>query len=215
MLDWGQEVELWMYFDDFREVEGVVLAHRIEMEYGIRHVVREIGEVKLNSTLDPALFLMPPTEGMAPLMSLAGEWDVKIESRQSPRAPWAESHTTSTIEPLLGGALLEERFTYDQDGAPVNAVRTRSHDRFDDVYRLTHADDQTSHLNIFEGRLEEGRLVATNEVSATTREAFGQVFLDRQILHDIGPDGFQLDWEISMDGGDSWFLTTKYTYTRK
>ena len=40
--DFGQEMDLWTYFSDFRDVQGIVNPHRIEMEYGTRHVVREV-----------------------------------------------------------------------------------------------------------------------------------------------------------------------------
>jgi len=50
--------------------------------------------------------------------------------RAFPGAPWVSKQTTSTIAKALQGGLLEERFTYVDDGVPVEILRTWSYDRF-------------------------------------------------------------------------------------
>lgn len=90
-----------------------------------------------------------------------------------------------------------------------------SYDRFSGLYRLTQMDDFTSHLNVFEGRMEGGRLTATNERTATVWKLGETTFHERQAIYDVGPDGFKIDGEQSTDGGKTWVHNTRLTYTRR
>ncbi len=146
---------------------------------------------------------------------LAGEWELTIETPPSEEGqPWQTTPTTSTITPVLDGALLEERFTVDRLFGPVTVVRQRSWDRFREVYRFTHADDSTAQLKVFEGLLEEGRLTVSNASTGTASRVGDTEILERQVTYDIGPDGFRDDWQRSTDGGETWLVTARYAYAR-
>jgi hypothetical protein len=47
------------YFSDFRTVDGLVIPHRIEREYGARHTVTKVEKVRLNPELEDGVFAMP------------------------------------------------------------------------------------------------------------------------------------------------------------
>jgi hypothetical protein len=49
----------WTYFSDFRTVEGLVIPHREDREYGIRHVGLTIEKVRVNPEIDPERFKRP------------------------------------------------------------------------------------------------------------------------------------------------------------
>jgi hypothetical protein len=55
-LDLPDPVDRWTYYSDFRAVEGLVIAHRQDQEYGIRHVSLTVEKVQVNPEIDPARF---------------------------------------------------------------------------------------------------------------------------------------------------------------
>lgn len=55
----GENIPQRAYFLEFRTVEGLVIPHRIEKEFGARHSVLEVGKVLVNPALDDGVFKMP------------------------------------------------------------------------------------------------------------------------------------------------------------
>ncbi len=214
--DFGREVEGKTWFSDFREVAGVRLPFYVESEFDIRHRVLEIDSVEINPELDDALFAMPVPAGMRPLAPLAGEWKVKIEQRPREDVPWRESAGDARIESLAHGGLLAEVFAYEAgDGTPVEVRRQWSHDVYQDRYRVTAFVDWDSHLRVFEGALEDGKLVLTDLETGTAAVRPGRDTAFRRItLSGIGDEGFTLETETSSDAGETWTLVRRYTYTR-
>lgn len=211
-----QETTERAYYDDFRVVDGLTLPHYIEKEYGARHVVLSWDAIEVNPTLVAETFRRPLPSGMERLRPLVGTWELDIESRFAPQAPWAKATTTSTIEALLEGAYLVEHFDYVIGDRANEVVRVRTYDRFDDAFRFTHSDDFTSHLDIFTGTADADgeRITLSNESTGTAAEIGGSTVLERQHTYDITPQGFKIDWERSTDGGETWFVATRYTYKR-
>lgn len=162
--DFGQPAEARTWFDDFRPVAGVMIPHVVESQYFIRHRRLEIEAVEANPELPAGLFSMPPLAGMAKIAAMAGDWQVKVEFKPHPRAPWQDGGVTeATVAPRLGGAALDETIVAAPFGRTVRTERTWTWDRFTDRYRIASLDDYTSHLNVFEGGWgEDGRLVAGN-----------------------------------------------------
>jgi outer membrane lipoprotein-sorting protein len=213
--EYGQVMEKQTWFSDYRKVKGLVLPHRMDQEFGTRYELLQLEKVRVNFDVDEALFRMPPPEGMEPLAALAGAWDLKIETRADPRLPWNETQSTATISALLGGRLIEERLDSTGSGTGFDVIRTWSYDRFQQLYRVTVIDSFTGHQNILEGPLEDGRLVVSNVESGTTWKMEDMTLHTRLALHDIGPDGFHVDEETSIDGGENWFTNSRITYTHK
>lgn len=50
--------ERWTYYSDFRTAEGLVIAHRQDQEYSIRHVALTVEKVQVNPEIDPGRFKM-------------------------------------------------------------------------------------------------------------------------------------------------------------
>lgn len=57
--DFGGEVSLLTFFDDYREVDGVVLPFYVELEFGMRSRVYGVDAVTINPELPDSLFVMP------------------------------------------------------------------------------------------------------------------------------------------------------------
>ena len=218
MVDFTQGPRVWderSYFSDFRAVEGLVIPHHVEKEYGARHAVFAVERVRVDPELAADRFQMPLSTGMAAIQGLAGDWQLKVETRSDPRAPFSAVATTSSIEPLFGGAALQERLDYTLDGSRARIVRTYTFDRIAGVYRLTSVDDFSAVLNVLEGTMADGKLVASNEKSGTFLKFGEQAVRDRQTISGIGPGGFTIEWERSLDDGKTWFVADRLTYTRK
>ncbi len=211
--DFGQPQPQRTFFDDFRQVAGVTIPHYVESQWYTRTRVMEIESVELDVEVDEAIFRMPPPAGMDKLLPLAGEWQVKVEQRPQPGAPWAESERTSTVEVSMGRAMLRERVTTSQG----NQVETTlSYDRFRERYLLTAFNDFTNHMDIQEGHFDgEGRLTFSNVETGTTWSGYGMTFHSRNSYFDLRDEGFMVEQETSIDGGENWFVNAKLTYTRK
>jgi outer membrane lipoprotein-sorting protein len=59
-LDLPDPVDRWTYYSDFRAVDGLVIAHRQDQEYTIRHVSLTVEKVQINPEIDPGRFKMKP-----------------------------------------------------------------------------------------------------------------------------------------------------------
>ncbi len=215
----GYLTELLAYFGDYRQVAGVLLPHRVETELGNDFLVLEVESAQVNLELGDELFRRPLPPGMEPLQALAGRWQVTIEHLDDPilhpeRQPtWQRIETVSVIHSRAGGSLLEEEIDV-ATPRPRRARRLLSWDRFRQVYRLVHFDTFSQHLDVLEGRLADGRLVLTNLETGTQVQIHQQTFHVRETYHDLGPDAFRLDREVSNDGGETWMPDLRFTYER-
>ena len=210
--DFGRAQPMRTFWDDFREVEGLMVPHYVEQQWYTRNRVREVETVAVNAELDPALFAMPRAKGMEAYQAMAGTFTVAVESRQSPGAEMETSERTATVASRIRGGLIEEHFLT-PDGTEV--LRQLTYDRFRDVYRLTQINDTTTYLDIQEGGFdEEGRLVLSN---LDTGSGWKMNFRDLQIRErntiTLGDQGYVIETEMTFDGGESWNLFSRETFT--
>ena len=62
-----QEMQERAWFSDFRTVDGLVIPHRIEKEYGARHTVTRVERIRVNPEVEDGVFAMPAaSSGTAP-----------------------------------------------------------------------------------------------------------------------------------------------------
>ncbi|HET9227352.1 MAG TPA: hypothetical protein VFR31_11845, partial [Thermoanaerobaculia bacterium] len=54
-----QEMQERAYFSDFRTIDGLVIPHRIEREYGARHTVTKVEKIRVNLEVEDGVFAMP------------------------------------------------------------------------------------------------------------------------------------------------------------
>ena len=209
--DFGRPMTQRTYFDDFREVAGVMLPHFSETQWYTRDRIVNAEKIEANVDLDDGIFSMPPPFGMENLQNLAGSWTVAAESRRSPNQPWAESERSSTISSHLGGAMFRE--TYSNQGTDV--LRTVSFDQYRNRYLVTaiHSGDNT--LDILAGSWnDDGALELSNVETATPSEQFGRTIHQRMRFLDLTEDSFRIERENSIDGGENWALVQKLVYSR-
>lgn len=216
----GYYTEQLAHFTDYREVAGVLLPHRVETELGNDYTVLEVASVRVNADLDDEVFSRPLPAGMEKLRTLAGRWRVEIVSLDDPAVhterlrTFEEDETVAIIRSRLDGSLLEEEILVATD-RPRQVRRLWTYDRFRDVFRIAHFDTYSQHLDVLEGQMtDDGRLVLSNRDTGTPVLLFGQSFHVRENLHELHPDSFRLDREVSPDGGNTWLPDLRLTYTR-
>ncbi len=69
VVDWTQGTEPMArraFFDDFREVDGLVLPFRVEVEFGARLETMEVASAVVNGAIDPSRLVAPPPAPPAP-----------------------------------------------------------------------------------------------------------------------------------------------------
>jgi hypothetical protein len=210
--DFGRPMEQRTFFDDFRDVDGVKFPFFVESQWYTRTRMMEVESVQTNVEIDAAMFAMPAPMGMGPLQPLVGNWKVAVQQRQQPGAPWQDSERTSAIAGKMRGALLEETY---QSSQGDEVIRTLSYDRFKKCYRMTQIDERQTQLDVREGEIgEDGVLSVSNLETGTSFETFGQTVHGRLSVKEIAADGFTVEQEFSIDGGESWFVAVKSVYTR-
>jgi len=212
--DFGRPMEQRTIFDDWRDVRGLQIPHLVESQWYTRDRIMSVESVELNPEIDSAMFAMPPPLGMGPFIPMIGSCDVKVGQSFQPGMAMRDSERTSTIEPLWRGALLREQYTTPRG---VEVVRTLSYDRFRELYRFTEIENQSAMLDVQAGAFDEaaGKLSVDNIETGTTTESRGQVYHARSSYSAIGADGFTFEQELSTDGGETWWVALRETYTHQ
>lgn len=202
------------YFEDYREISGVKIPFHTEKEVGNLYRVRDLESVEVNVEIADAVFKLPVPLGMQELRRLAGLFKVRVESFM-PGVPPLETEATSEIRSsFLGAALTEDVAFIVLPGFHLEVRRFFSYDRFREVFRLAHFDNSTAHLDVLEGAFDGDRLVVSNLATDTGWKFFDQPRHARQTFYELSEDGFKLDVELSTDGGETWSLERRLTYTR-
>lgn len=207
------------YFSDYREIGGVMVPYHIELEYGNEYRVMDVDEVRLNAEIDPRVFELPPPVGMEALRNLVGSFSVEVDSHGLDAASRAsgllkKTKTSSVIHADFHNALLDEEISLVAADSPLKVRRLISYDRFRDIYRIAYFDNLTAHLIVLEGGFKDKRLVVSDVATGTTWKTYRNVNNTRLVYYDIDDAGFKLDVEISHDGGETWILDRRLTYTR-
>lgn len=136
-----------------------------------------------------------------------GEWELTWPAEQTGGTPGGRSSGTNRVERVLGGCVIEERFST-SDGS----FRGRSlsvHDERSGLWRQTWVDSSGAYL-AFTGRLEDGRMVLKTEPI----EREGEVVVNRMVFRDIEKNSLDWTWQGSRDGGDTWTDLWNIEYKR-
>jgi hypothetical protein len=214
--DFGQAGEWWVYWSDYREVHGLTIAHRVELEGQTRHLARDIEAVEIGEGTGEDPFALPLGEEIERLAGLTGRWDVAWELKPHPRAPWSPAvSVASEVTPVAGGLLWSESFTADRDGIPAPTVRQWSFDRAAGRFRVTEIDALGGILDVFEGKLDPAAPAALElRNDPTAGDSPGQS-RQRWRVRDLGQPGMVIEIDLSRDGGATWQEVARATYQRR
>jgi hypothetical protein len=169
------------------------------------------------SAQTPGTGTTPPAivEPMRPLAYTVGDWDVT--SRVNVKGQWLESTTTSRIQAVLDGHMIEERITVQRPemSGDVNLIVIRSWDPAQQVFRIAALDNVVGLMDIYEGTLENGVLTADNRRNSTPVKGPdpSKVYL-RFAMRQTGADAFEVNVDTAVENAE-WTPSWKLSYTRR
>jgi len=201
------------FFDDFREVDGLIIPFYTERTFRQRNRMLIIENVELNPKIDKSRFEMPKREEIKKLAFLEGEWDVKQEIWTRRRSWYPVTNTTSSIN-FSSTNLLQENMDYKQDFYYAASKKVDfSYHKKTKKYRLAVFNDLNSTIDILEGNFNDSSFVANNsEITFGDDESKNYV---QYVIANIKEDGFIIEEKTSQDKGKTWKPGVKFTYTRK
>lgn len=124
-------------------------------------------------------------------------------------ASWAEGDKmgkgTNELTWIMGGKVLQEDFNILEGqskgfiGGSLSVFQPRTN-----TWRQAWADNQGGYFDFIGDFMGDKRIFKTR----------GTPFVQRMVFYDIKKDSFMWDWESSQDGGETWTLNWRITYTR-
>ena len=91
-----------------------------------------------------------------------------------------------------------------------------SYDPFKECYRVTSIDSRRKYMSVSEGDFDESgaRLTLSNLETNTPFEMSGQTVFVRTSYSDLADDSFNVEYEVSLDAGETWWVAVEAAYTR-
>ena len=211
--DFGRPLPQRTFFDDFREIDGVKIPYLVETQWYTRNRVMHVAEVEFNAKVEPAMFSMPAPEGMADLLNMVGNWKVAVAQRSRPDGPLTESELEIEIGSGMDGRLIETHYTTSDEQEIQWAL---SFDTFRKAYRLTEFSSGSGYMDVLQGTFgEDDKLTLSNVETETSYKVGDLTVHSRFNVLEIMPDGFKIEREASIDGGENWWVAVTEVYARQ
>jgi hypothetical protein len=157
---------------------------------------------------------MPPMgapEQMKMLADMIGTWDVVQNWKMDPSdTTWQTSKGVSTYKNVLDGCAMEFTFDSEMLGMPFHGLGLIAYNRETGKWQTTWIDNMSAAIGYYTGDFKDGKFVVSGEDKWN-----GQTFLSRMTTYNITPNKFDWMYEMSMDGGKTWYQTVKAVYTKK
>lgn len=134
-----------------------------------------------------------------------GEWEGTWQEGEN------EGRATNSLAWKTDGKVLEENFEIIEgqskgfQGTSISVFQPRTN-----TWRQAWADNQGGYYD-FIGKFEGNKRIFQTH----PKEVNGKTIIQRMVFYDIKPDSFMWDWELSVDGGESWKLNWRIQYKRK
>ena len=210
--DFGRAMEQRTWYDDFRDVAGTKMPFFTETQWYTRDRVMRVAKIETNVEVSDDMFRMPAPVGMGSFQAMAGDWTVSMEQRQRPEGEFRSSEHSSTIVPELRGAVMREHYNTPEGN---EVYRTLSFDALREQYRVTEISSSNSFMDILEGAMtEDGRLTVSNFETGTPAVYGATTVHGRVSFFEITDDSFKMEYEVTIDGGENWWVAAKATYER-
>ncbi len=204
------------YYDDYREVRGLLLPHYIEQTYSTRHTVTEIEQVFVNPDFDNDIFRMPACPHMEKLAAMAGNWNVQVEMMTRAGSLHIFDQVSGTFE-KTGRDILQGSISYEVR-FPVTTRYTLNYNRHTGRYQLVVYNELHSTTHLFNGNWVDGSLVFDNLPEEQQNEASapsaGQQPLTQYVFTFADEQTFLLERNRSANNGESWQQVKRLTYSK-
>lgn len=209
-VDFAMRSPAESFFDDFREVDGLVIPFYVERMFGQRDRILVIEEVAFNSLDFYDIFEMPKSAEMEKLTFLAGDWDVQVEKPSRNNSLFTVDNTVSSAQFNEVNSLTQNLSVDDYYVQSMTLNYSFHVDK--NIYRLSIFNSFTSNTDIYEGNFLDGVFKADNKKDVAAE--FNGPYLQLKI-YDIQNDKFMMDINNSRDKGESWNLNYKLSFSKK
>lgn len=165
--------------------------------------------VSLASEPEPQMEMGRPAQ-MDQIAYMLGEWNVAIEMRMAPDAPFAPTTGEATVTATLDGCVQQTDFRADVMGMPLKGLELTTFNRQTGQFESIWVDNFSGNIAILRGGFDEGRLVMTG-----VNNMMGQEVSMRGTGEKRSESEVYWTMDESYDGGKTWTTSMKMTYTRK
>jgi hypothetical protein len=212
-VDFAYPAPSEVFFDDFREVDGLILPFFTDRTFWQRSRILEIKNVEINPEIDKEIFVMPQREEMSKFEFLEGKWDVNVKA-WTPRGTWYDLGNTTSAFEFVSPNMLQEKITYERIFL-ISRTTNYTWNESGDNYRISVFNDLSSSLDFYEGAFNDTAFIFDD-----SNITFGDVAeednpINRYIIYNIEKDGFIMERKVSTDDGENWGPRDKFTYTRR
>jgi len=200
------------YFDDFRDVDGLIIPHFVERTFSQRDRILQIEKIAFNVEVNPELFIIAKSEEMKKIAFLEGIWDVKVDV-MTRRGNWYNVDNTTSEIAWEATNMLQEKIQYDQTFVQSKVV-SYTYNSTASKYVMAIYSDFTSNYVLFQAEMNDSSLIAKN-INVNYGDTNQVDRFTKIVLGDISEDGFTIIRLMSPDQGIKWNARQKLTYTRK
>ena len=199
------------YFDDFREVDGLVFPFFVERTFWQRDRILLVEEIGINPEVDQTLFVMPRRPEMDKLAFMAGAWNVSLEV-MTRRGTWYPMGKTTSVIDFVAHNMLQENITYERI---YRTARTRQIAYNESTgYRVSEYDDLTTSITLYEGTLNDTAFIFDEKNPVVVDPESESVQRNRYVLSPLDSAGFVIERQVSPDEGETWMARDRFIYSR-
>jgi hypothetical protein len=215
-VDFTYPMQAESYFDDYREVDGIIIPFYMEQTFSTRHRITQIEQVLINSNLDERTFNMPSCEFMDKIAILEGTWDVGVQL-MTRQGNWHEAGKVLSTFHFVDRNRIQGNISYDM-AFPASNDYIFSYNKRTNNYQLVQFSELFSTTDLFHGTLAENKLVLDNlpeELMADSQaEPGNQRIYTRYIITLDTNEEITIERKQSNDSGETWRDAEKLTLTR-
>ena len=158
----------------------------------------------------PAFEMGAPTQ-MKQVAFMIGIWDVSMQYRMSPEAPWMEDDAVNTNNLILDGCVLESDFEGDMNGTPMKGISMTTYNRGLGEWQTMWTDNFGMGISLYTGGFADGKMVFAGEDVMPG----GEKVRSRVTSYNISDTTYDWMMEMSNDDGQTWYTSMKATYTKR
>ena len=156
-----------------------------------------------------------PLQAMQRLAPLAGEWDMTVFYTPDDGETWdASPAQVVNLEYGHKGFMLEE-MPATLDGTGFHMRSWLSYDQYREVYRKAALDDVWGIFDLYEGTIEDNRLILTNLASGTFFPVEGGNWRGFKLTLELQADQRWMWIDKTDDEGTTWQPAFKVQYVRR
>lgn len=213
--DFAGPVMQQVFYDDFREVDGIVLPYYTERVFSIRHRVVEIKDIEINPELDHEIFEFPLSPEMGQLKFMEGSWKVALETMGRSGNLQLSDSTTSEIHFVESKNLLRENIGY-TSYFPIERIVEWSYNSETGSYLMTSFNSFYSNMTVFMGSANADTIIFRKvQLSSSDEETTeSQQPESKYTITRPEENRMVIEFAQSRDGGENWGIAQRFTYTR-